>query len=103
MLAKFVDPTRVGYYGLFTASIGYVLYLVGFDFYTYATREIIRAPAEQRGAMIKGQMALLGGLCLAVLLGSLAVLGMADWPAISIGGLRRSWSSNTSIIRYRGC
>jgi O-antigen/teichoic acid export membrane protein len=80
VLAKFVDPTLVGYYGLFTVSIGYALYLVGLDFYTYATREIIRASAWERGPMIKGQMALSGGLYIVVLLTSLVILGMADWP-----------------------
>lgn len=80
-LAKFVDATQVGYYGLFTASIGFALYLVGLDFYTYATREIIRASAGQRGPMIKGQMVLSGGLYGVVLLVSLAVLCMTDWPS----------------------
>lgn len=81
VLAKFVDPALVGYYGLFAASIGFALYFVDLDFYTYATREIIHAQADQRGPMIKGQIALSGGLCVLVLPGCLALLGMADWPS----------------------
>lgn len=95
VLAKFVDPTRVGFYGLFTASIGYALYLVGLDFYTYATREIIRAPARRRGPMIKGQIALSGGLYVVVVTGSLAVLGMADWP-----GYLYWWFAPILVLEY---
>lgn len=95
VLAKFLDPALVGYYGLFTASIGYALYLVGLDFYTYATREIIRAPAEQRGPMIKGQIALSGGLYVLVLPGSLLVLGMADWP-----GYLYWWFAPILVLEY---
>lgn len=81
VLAKFVDPALVGYYGLFAVSIGYALYFVGLDFYTYATREIIRARADQRAPMIKGHIALSGGLYVLVLPGSLALLSMTDWPS----------------------
>ena len=41
VLAKFLEPAEVGLYGLFSATIFYCLMALGFDFYTYSTREII--------------------------------------------------------------
>lgn len=61
-LAKYLDPASIGYYGLFTATVGYSLYFVGLDFYTYVTREILKTPNDQRGSLLKGQAALSGVL-----------------------------------------
>lgn len=58
LLAKYLSPAEVGYYGLFAAAIGYGIYFVGLDFYTYLTREIIGTPVEKRGALLKGQAVL---------------------------------------------
>ncbi len=79
-LAKFLDPASVGYYGLFTATIGYALYFVGLDFYTYVTREILTAPNEQRGQMLKGQAVLSGFLYVALLPVALVFLSQTGWP-----------------------
>ncbi|MGX9728040.1 MAG: lipopolysaccharide biosynthesis protein [Candidatus Electronema sp. VV] len=57
-MAKFLSPMEVGYYGIFTATIGLALYFVGLDFYTYTNREIIKTSNEVRGQLIKGQIAL---------------------------------------------
>lgn len=79
-LAKFVEPASVGYYGIFTATVGYALYFVGLDFYTYVTREIIKTPVEQRGQLLKAQAALSGILYLALLPIMLFLLIYAKWP-----------------------
>lgn len=79
-LAKYLDPASVGYYGIFTATVGYALYLVGLDFYTYVTREILKTPAEQRGRLLKGQAVLSGALYLVLLPVGLAFLQQAGWP-----------------------
>ena len=79
-LAKYLDPALVGYYGLFTGAVGYSLYFVGLDFYTYATRELLKAPCEQRGRLLKGQAALSGFLYLLFLPVALVLLHYADWP-----------------------
>lgn len=42
LLARYLPISDVGLYGLFTATVSYVLYPLGFDFYTYATRQIMR-------------------------------------------------------------
>jgi O-antigen/teichoic acid export membrane protein len=80
-LAKYLDISSVGYYGLFTASVGYCLYFVGMDFYVYAAREILEAPRDRRGLMLKGQM----GLSLLLYLGltpvALLFLSRVSWPA----------------------
>lgn len=55
-LAKYVEPSVVGIYGLFTAAIGYSLYLVGLDFYTYTTREILKSEKSVWGQYLKGQI-----------------------------------------------
>ena len=79
-LAKYLDPASVGYYGLFSAAIGYALYFVGLDFYTYATREILKASNDQRGQMLKGQAALSGVLYVMLFPIGLAFLTQAGWP-----------------------
>jgi O-antigen/teichoic acid export membrane protein len=40
-LARYLEPSDVGVYGLLMVSISYSLFLVGFEFYTYSTRELI--------------------------------------------------------------
>ncbi len=79
-LAKFLDPASVGYYGIFTATIGYALYFVGLDFYTYASREIVKTSADQRGKLLKGQAALSGLLYLALLPFGVWLISHAGWP-----------------------
>lgn len=80
-LARYLDPVAVGYYGLFTAAIGYCLYIVGIDFYVYVTREILKAPADQRGRLLKAQGVLSGLLYLALFPIALAFLRNSGWPA----------------------
>lgn len=80
-LAKYLDASSVGYYGLFTATVGYCLYFVGLDYYVFVTREILRASNDQRGLMLKGQVALSGLLYLALLPVAFLLLGHLGWPA----------------------
>lgn len=81
-LAKYLDPSDVGYYGLFTAAIGYSLYFVGLDFYTYVTREMIKTPMEERGRLLKGQATLSGILYILFLPVVYALLYQySGWPA----------------------
>ncbi len=57
-LAKFLTPAEVGYYGIFTATVGYALYFVGLDFYVYTTREILKAEEAQRGTILTAHVLL---------------------------------------------
>ena len=80
-LAKYLDPALVGYYGLFTATIGYSLYFVGLDFYTYVTREILKTQNSQRGQLLKCQAALSGVLYILFLpIAYSILLPYSGWP-----------------------
>lgn len=79
-LAKYLDPAQVGYYGLFTVTVGYAMYFVGLDFYTYVSREIVKTPPEQRGQLLKGQMALSGLLYLVFIPIGLWLIWKSGWP-----------------------
>lgn len=79
-LAKYLDPASVGYYGLFTVAVGYSLYFVGLDFYTYVTRELIKVPCEQRGRLLKGQAALSAILYVLFFPAALVLMNYSDWP-----------------------
>lgn len=81
LLAKYLTPAEIGYYGLFTAAIGYSIYFVGLDFYTYLTREIIRTPIQKRGMLLKGQATL--SLLLYVIFIPIALFFItkySEWP-----------------------
>lgn len=80
-LAKYLDPASFGYYGLFTATVGYALYFVGLDFYTYVSREILRTSSNQRGRLLKDQAALSGILYLALLPIAIVFLYKSGWPS----------------------
>jgi O-antigen/teichoic acid export membrane protein len=79
-LAKFLDPTLFGYYGIFTVTAVYMLLFGGLDFYIYVSREIINTPPCQRGQLLKGQAALSGFLYLILFLPVIWFLVLADWP-----------------------
>ena len=59
-LAKFLQPDQLGLFGLLAATIGYAIYVVGFEFYTYSTREMIGADARVRLGRIRDQAAFHG-------------------------------------------
>ena len=60
--------------------MGYALYFVGLDFYTYVSREVARTPADQRGKLLKSQAALSGVLYLTLLPITVVLLAHAGWP-----------------------
>ncbi|WP_350648848.1 oligosaccharide flippase family protein [Pseudomonas sp. HY13-MNA-CIBAN-0226] len=57
-LARFLEPAELGIYGLLSATISYALYLLGFDFYTFTTREILKCDRNEWGGLLKDQGAL---------------------------------------------
>lgn len=79
-LARYLDAASVGYYGIFTATVGYGLYVVGMDYYVFTTREILNTPRADAGRLLKGQAALAGLLYLVVFPAALFLLHLADWP-----------------------
>ncbi|MBN7771274.1 hypothetical protein KUV44_08305 [Marinobacter daepoensis] len=67
LLARYLEPSELGLYGLLTVTISYVLFLLGLDFYVYANREVLKADVAVRGRLLKSEAALWGGLYTAIL------------------------------------
>ena len=57
-LARFLEPSDVGLYGLFAVTVTYTLYFLGLDFYVFTTREILKSKQTNRGRLIKSQIGL---------------------------------------------
>lgn len=55
MLAKFLEPQELGLYGLIVAAIAYILYFLGFEFYTYSMRELIPALPDLQSNILRNQ------------------------------------------------
>lgn len=80
-LARFLEPAELGIYGLLTATIGYTLYLLGFDFYAFTTREILNRERSEWGGLLKCQGAL-SAVLYAVFLPLLSLIflkGLLPW------------------------
>lgn len=83
-LARFLEPAELGLYGLLTATIGYALYLLGFDFYAFTTRELLRRERSEWGGLLKDQGAL-SAVLYAVFLPLLCLVflnGLLPWSLI---------------------
>lgn len=80
ILAKYLDAAALGYYGLFTAAIGYALLCFGLDLYVYTTREITRVERAKQGRLLKSQAALVGILYLLLAPATLLILPWAGLP-----------------------
>lgn len=63
-LGRYLEPDQLGLYGLLTATIAYALYLLGFDFYIFTTREILKKEKDEWGGILKDQAVLSGALYL---------------------------------------
>jgi O-antigen/teichoic acid export membrane protein len=54
-LAKYFEPNQLGLFGLIMATIGFSVYAVGLDFYTYTTRELLKYNKKKWGHFLKSQ------------------------------------------------
>ncbi len=54
-MAKYLDPEQVGLYGLLTATIGYAFYFLGYEFYTFSNRELIKKSQNEWARILKSQ------------------------------------------------
>ncbi|MDF9777873.1 hypothetical protein [Pseudomonas baetica] len=59
LLAKLLPPEDVGVYGLITATAGYLVYILGLEFYCFTTRELASSTRNEWGAIVKNHAALL--------------------------------------------
>lgn len=55
VLAKYLEPRDLGLYGLVVATVAYAMYPLGFDFYTYSTRELLKRERSEWGKLLKSQ------------------------------------------------
>lgn len=76
-IAKAFSPEELASYGLVVATISYCLYLVGLDFYTYSTREFIKADSVRQRDLLKSHIALIL-LLYSFILPALLILFLAD-------------------------
>lgn len=76
-VAKYLNPSDLGLYGIFTATVGYALYFVGLDFYVYTTREILKNGRDKWGGYLKNQISL-SSVLYVVLIITLAAAMMTD-------------------------
>lgn len=55
-LAVFLPPEQVGLYGLITVTVFYSIYFVGFEFYTFSTRDLVARPRTEWPGFLSSQM-----------------------------------------------
>lgn len=84
-LAKLLEPSQVGQYGLLVAAVGYSLYFVGLDFYSYTSRQVAGGDRSLWGRYIKSQTAL-SGLLYFVFLPFFLIIFAAAWLPWSLAG-----------------
>lgn len=80
-LARFLEPAELGLYGLLAVTIGYALYLLGFDFYAFTTRELLKRERSEWGGLLKDQ-GVLSAVLYAVFLPLLSLIflkGLLPW------------------------
>ncbi|SUA66453.1 lipopolysaccharide biosynthesis protein [Oligella urethralis] len=66
-VARVLSPAEVGLYGLFVVSVSYSLYFLGFDFYTFSSRDILGRDKAIWGRLFKSQLLFFGLTYLIVL------------------------------------
>ena len=54
-LAKLIEPREVGLFGLLAVSVGYAIYVLGFEFYSFSVRELLDLPQNKWSALIRDQ------------------------------------------------
>lgn len=59
-MAKYMSPSELGVYSIFVSFVIFSVYVVGLDFYTYSTRELVVLDKSHWGSAIKSQLFLLG-------------------------------------------
>ncbi|WP_123635020.1 lipopolysaccharide biosynthesis protein [Marinobacter sp. R17] len=55
-LAAFLPPEQVGLYGLITVTVSYSIYFVGFEFYTFSTRDLVARPRPEWSRLLSSQL-----------------------------------------------
>lgn len=77
MLSYWLTPAQLGTYGLVAAVVGYGIYLIGWEFYTYTGRSLITATAGEKRNILE-QLTLLYALSYTLGLAALIIAWWAD-------------------------
>lgn len=84
-LAKLLEPSQVGQYGLLVAAVGYSIYFIGLDFYNYTSRQVAGGDRSLWGRYIKSQIALSGFLYFVFFPSFLIIFAIAWLPWSLVG------------------
>lgn len=84
VLAAYLPPEEVGLYGLITVTVSYSIYFVGFEFYTYSTRDLVARPPAEWPKLLSTQLVFFCVLYAAVLplLVGLFYFNMLPWTVL---------------------
>jgi len=66
-LATFLTPEEVGLYGLITVTVSYSIYFLGFEFYTFSTRDLVARPKYEWPRLLSTQIIFFGLMYLIML------------------------------------
>lgn len=83
-IARYLTPAELGVFGLMSVTIAISLYVLGFDFYVFNTREILACDPTSRCSLIRDQM-VFHGIIYAVMLPVFLVLfagGFLQWQHV---------------------
>ncbi len=95
LLAHWLTPADLGTYGLVAAVVGYGIYLIGWEFYTFSGRRLVTANAALRRDMVE-QLGILYGLSYAL---GVAVLTVAWWAGVIPHGYAL-WIAGLLLVEY---
>ncbi|GGY76401.1 lipopolysaccharide biosynthesis protein [Marinobacter zhanjiangensis] len=84
-LAVFLPPEQVGLYGLITVTVFYSIYFVGFEFYTFSTRDLVARPPSEWSRLLSSQLVFFGLMYVVVLPATSVLfwLEMLPWSVMS--------------------
>ena len=80
-IAKYLHPEDLGVYGLLVGALALSIYLLGMDFYTFNTRELLARGPKDSGRLLRDQLAF-HGLVYVVVLPVLMIVfavGLVPW------------------------
>jgi len=81
----FLPPEEVGLYGLITVTVSYSIYFLGFEFYTYSTRDLVGRPKGEWPRLISTQVIFFCVMYLLVLplMSLIFILGLIPWELMA--------------------
>jgi O-antigen/teichoic acid export membrane protein len=82
-LTRYLSLTELGMYGVFSTTVLLAIYLIGAEYYTYSTRELLAVESERRPKLIRDQ-AVFHVLIYALVLPMLIIVFLLDFLPFSL-------------------